>query len=573
MEGLYNITNIQFFNGSNGYNDSQAIEEFSFQAFNGTDWVVIPDFFGVDTVTMNTNAVVPTVFSENSFITDQVRFELYSAPASFARIYEMQVFGSAFDFPAPTDLAATINTASDSVSLSWVDNTTTENGFAILRKENDSTFIRIDSVAADVTTYIDTMLTVNTDYFYQIIAYDTTFSSLRSNEAATSTKAVPPAPTGLVTVLGDGTVEGMMNDLGETNITLTWNDVSDAENQYSVERSSGGGAFMEIVELEANDTTYTDTGLEPGTAYTYRVAGVNLRGLSDYSNESTSTTLELLPLAPSGLTATANGQGQIDLVWTDNADNEAEFVIQRRTGAESFASIDSVAADVTTYSDTGLADGSEYTYVVFAINSRGPSGNSNEATETTLDPIPEAPSGLTATADGQETINLSWTDNSTLEENFVIERSTDGTTFAELIVLAANATMYADLGLSPETTYTYRVAASNTTGVSDFSNEAAATTEAVPLSILDNEGLSIYPNPFAESLTIRFEVGLRSNVEINLLDVSGKLIHRLVQRDYDQGSHEVSWNGAVDGSRLQSGVYLLSISVGDDKRTERLVIE
>ncbi|MFH1370763.1 MAG: fibronectin type III domain-containing protein [Planctomycetota bacterium] len=74
----------------------------------------------------------------------------------------------------------------------------------------------------------------------------------------------------------------------------------------------------------------------------------------------------------------------IDLEWTDNADNESGFSIERKTGAGgTYEVIDTVAADVTSYSDTGLAPSTTYYYRVLAYNTGGDSAYSNEDSATT----------------------------------------------------------------------------------------------------------------------------------------------------------------------------------------------
>jgi hypothetical protein len=73
-------------------------------------------------------------------------------------------------------------------------------------------------------------------------------------------------------------------------------------------------------------------------------------------------------------------------------------------------------------------------------------------------------------------IDLSWTDASTDETAFAIERSLDGTTWGEVATVAANTTAYSDQGLSKLTTYSYRVKSRNASGDSAPSNVASATT-------------------------------------------------------------------------------------------------
>ena len=98
-------------------------------------------------------------------------------------------------------------------------------------------------------------------------------------------------------------------------------------------------------------------------------------------------------------------------------------------------------------------------------------------TDDDFDSVPSAPDNLTANALTSSHISLEWTDNSSNEEGFYIERRTDGTNFSEIDNINSPATTYSDTsGLSPETQYFYRVRAYNNTGYSGYSNTADATT-------------------------------------------------------------------------------------------------
>lgn len=90
---------------------------------------------------------------------------------------------------------------------------------------------------------------------------------------------------------------------------------------------------------------------------------------------------------------------------------------------------------------------------------------------------PAAPSGLTASAVSSSQINLSWTDNSSNETGFKIQRKTGaGGTYASIASVTANTTIYNDTGLAAGTAYYYEVGATNASGSSPWSNEANATT-------------------------------------------------------------------------------------------------
>ena len=101
-------------------------------------------------------------------------------------------------------------------------------------------------------------------------------------------------------------------------------------------------------------------------------------------------------------------------------------------------------------------------------------GNSN----TTV--VPVAPSNLTGTVASTTQINLSWTDNSTNETGFKIERKTGTGVYTVVGTTTTDITTFSNTGLSPNTTYTYRVYAFNAVGNSlTYTNEVTLTTTAL----------------------------------------------------------------------------------------------
>ncbi|MBI5664244.1 MAG: S8 family serine peptidase [Nitrospirae bacterium] len=97
------------------------------------------------------------------------------------------------------------------------------------------------------------------------------------------------------------------------------------------------------------------------------------------------------PKIPSALSAAVVSASQINLSWTDNADDETGFIVERRTGADgAFTEIASVGADMTVYPDSGLSQGTTYSYRVRVFGGvTGNFGYSNEVSAVTQ----SAPSG------------------------------------------------------------------------------------------------------------------------------------------------------------------------------------
>jgi mono/diheme cytochrome c family protein len=187
------------------------------------------------------------------------------------------------------------------------------------------------------------------------------------------------------------------------------------------------------------------------------------------------------PVAPSGLLATSASSTEIDLTWTDNSNNETGFEIERGSSSTGpFTLIATTAANAIGYSDTGLSSSTTYYYRIDATNSFGTSAFTTVANATTQAPTvgsPNAPSGLIATAASSNEIDLVWTDNSSNETGFSIERSTSSTgPFTPVGSAGANLTSYADTGLNAATTYYYRVDAQNAAGNSGYASVASAFT-------------------------------------------------------------------------------------------------
>jgi hypothetical protein len=284
------------------------------------------------------------------------------------------------------------------------------------------------------------------------------------------------------------------SDTGQ--IILNWTDNSNNEDSFIIQRRVDGGTWDAAYDSVAyNVTTFTDAGLAPGT-YQYQVAAHRDNDGSgnpcDSGNSNTAQAQIIdpnLPAAPSALTATADSvAGAITLAWTDNADNEDEFVIQRQVDGGAWNdTYATVGANAESYLDSGLAAGA-YTYRVVAKNIYGDSDPSNTASADIVQSVPDAPSSLTSAASGFD-ITLSWTDNSDNEDAFAVERSVDGGAYAPLVDdLTPNTRSYTDANLEPLHTYAYRVKAVNSFGASAYSNETEQYIYDQAITITLNNG-------------------------------------------------------------------------------------
>ena len=114
-------------------------------------------------------------------------------------------------------------------------------------------------------------------------------------------------------------------------------------------------------------------------------------------------------------------------------------------------------------------------------------------TPTSTPAIPAAPSDLTATAVSRNRIDLAWTDNSSNETGFRIERSTDGTSFSSIASVGPNVQTYRNTGLQRNRTYWYRVWANGSAGNSGYSNVATAATLSMAQGEMADDAVEVAP--------------------------------------------------------------------------------
>lgn len=262
---------------------------------------------------------------------------------------------------------------------------------------------------------------------------------------------------------------------GDTTATLTWQPSPGATSYNLYRGTSSGGETRLVGGLAA--TSYTDTGLSDGTTYYYEVSASNSLGASPLSNEVPVTPIPPPPAAPSGLTAIA-GNAQATLSW-NTVSAATSYNVYRGTtpGGESATPV-ATGVTASTYTDTGLSNGTTYYYVVAAVNLGGVSGPSNEASTTPNLP-PPAPGNLTASA-GSRQATLSWSAAAGATSYLVYRATVPGGEAAPSIAAGLTGTTYTDNGLTNGATYYYTVAAVNAGGVeSGMSNEASATPEPV----------------------------------------------------------------------------------------------
>jgi cellulose 1,4-beta-cellobiosidase len=183
------------------------------------------------------------------------------------------------------------------------------------------------------------------------------------------TPTAPSAPAGLTATAGNA------------QVTLSWAATSGATG-YNVKRATTSGGPYTTVASGVTATSYTNTGLTNGTPYYYVVSAVNSAGESVNSTQVTATpqATATVPAAPAGLTATA-GNAQVTLSWAATSGATGYNVKRATTSGGPYTTVAS-GVTATSYTNTGLTNGTPYYYVVSAVNSAGESTNSTQVTAT-----------------------------------------------------------------------------------------------------------------------------------------------------------------------------------------------
>lgn len=367
----------------------------------------------------------------------------------------------------PTGLTAT-SSSGITISLAWT-GSSGATGYYIFRCSGSSctTFAQVGTASG--ASYTNTGLAGLTTYRYEVQAYktsgSTTITSALSTPASATTGAQPPTAPGNLAATASG-----------TSVSLSWSASTDdvTISNYTLQRCQGSGcsSFSHLAVISG--TSYTDSSVSQGASYSYRVLATNSASQqSGWSNTATATApVTTPPNPPSGLTASAASWSTVNLSWTAATDpiagvSIAGYYVYRAGNSKG-------STPGTSFTDTTTSPNSSYTYTVVAYDAWGNRSSAAAVSVTTPPaPAPSAPTGVSGTPASDTSITLSWSGSADSGGpgigGYDVYRNGS-------YVGATAGTSYTDGGLSTFGTYSYTVAAYDTSGTQSAQSAAASVT-------------------------------------------------------------------------------------------------
>ena len=380
---------------------------------------------------------------------------------------------------APTNLSAT--GSNGQVALSWTASTSGDViSYNIYRSTTRGSWPGTATYTTSGTTYTDSSVTNGICYWYVVTAVDVTalesgYSDDAHGTPSAADTTAPDAPTALA---GTG---------GYQKVDLSWtaSTAGDVSSYHVYSSTATGGPYSYVNAVTAPATTYSDTSLVGGTTYYYVVTAVDASGNesvdSTEANAAPTGTLD----TPTGLSALGRDR-RIELSWTAPATGSIyDYKIYRGSHAGGpYTYLATVGGSTTSYSNTGLTNGTKYYYVVTAVfdSATGPESGDSDPASATANPVagaPAAPTNLTAAA-GDAQVTLAWEHTELHDfDHYNIYRSTTRGSWGSAVATT--------------TAKTYTI--SGTNGTTYWFVVTAVDEEATPNESAKSNDANATPNP------------------------------------------------------------------------------
>lgn len=365
-----------------------------------------------------------------------------------------------------------------SLTLKWekVDGAT---GYIVYRSTDKS---KMDTQLTDITngavSYVDAALTAGTTYYYKVQPYRVVNGKKVFGDASGILSGKPlPSATRL-----------NAESAGYKEVKLAWSAV-DGVTGYEVYRKTSS-SYKKIATVTNGKTSYSDTKVTAGTAYTYKVRAYKTVNGSqvygDYSNEASATPALEAPQ----ITVRNASYNSVTITWNQISGAHGYKVYRSTKKDSGYRAVKTVNDKTTiTCTDKKLSVGTKYYYKVCAFRTVGDKNVAGNYSD--VQSIKAAPEAVTlkSEAAGATAIKLTW--------NKVNMPSTGGGYAVYQVVNGADqlvkrcstkSTSYTVTGLTPGQKYTFKIVsfAKDKNGKRAYggtSNELTATPKLLPVTI------------------------------------------------------------------------------------------
>ena len=355
--------------------------------------------------------------------------------------------------PAPSNFTAE-SADITTVHISWTDNSNGEEAFKVEKKTGDGAWVDYYTAPADSTSWTDHNADLNETIQYRMYAFK---GAAKSDYAVSnSVDNTFPEPTNLV-----------LNQMDLNSVRLDWTDNSLGEDGFIIDRRNSSGVWENDHQLLSGNTEYwTDSPVDINDSLAYRIrAYKDVFAVRYFSGYSTANVNDINFPPPSNLTVTKVNLTSIRLNWTDNSAGEEGFFIDKRVNSgEWIIAAGAADADSVQWTDTAAEVNMDIQYRIYA---KAGSNYSNYLVSDVIDNTIPAPSNLSYSKLDINSVRVSWTDNSSGEEGFVIDRSVNGTWTNSYATAGSNATQWTDDSAVINANLVYRVKAYYTTNYSN----------------------------------------------------------------------------------------------------------
>lgn len=235
------------------------------------------------------------------------------------------------------------------------------------------------------------------------------------------------------------------------------------------------------------------------------------------------------PNSPAAPSLTFAGDSFAYIQWTESNDEDLHYYeIHQKKGDGTFALLDTAINNA--YFDNSLAAGLTYEYKLKAVDFRGnkSSFGATLSFETEADEIaPEAVTGLTITAQGEDFISLSWQANEEVDlVGYNLYKSINSENFSTILSKTQDLS-FTDSGLETDISYRYFITAVDASENESTSSEIVETileSNVLSANNPEEETFNIYPNPSTGNYVILENLSTDGVYSFEILNIQGQTI-------------------------------------------------